>query len=70
LENLPSIYILKHFLHDWNDEQCIAILSNCRKAMATGGKVLVVEMVLPEGNEPSIGKFLDLDMLLFLPGKF
>ncbi len=35
--------------------------------MAKGGKVLVVEMVLPEGNEPSIGKFLDLQMLLYAP---
>jgi hypothetical protein len=71
MESVPTrgdIYLLKHILHDWNDEQCITILANCRKAMAPGGKVLVVEMVLPEGNEPSIGKFLDLEMLLFLPG--
>ena len=63
-----DIHILKHIIHDWNDEQCITILANCRKAIAPGGKVLVVEMVLPEGNEPSIGKLLDLEMLLFLPG--
>lgn len=63
-----DIYILKHIIHDWNNEQCISILANCRKAMATGSKVLVVEMVLPEGNEPFIGKLLDLEMLLFLPG--
>jgi hypothetical protein len=71
IDSVPTggdIYILKHILHDWNDEQCIAILANCRKAMAPRGKVLVVEMVLPEGNEPSIGKLLDLEMLLFLPG--
>jgi hypothetical protein len=70
-ESVPSggdVYLLKHIIHDWNDEQCITILTNCRKAMAAGGKVLVIEMVLPEGNEPSIGKFLDLQMLLFLPG--
>jgi hypothetical protein len=71
IESIPTggdIYILKHIIHDWNDEQCMAILANCRKAMAKGGKMLVVEMVLPEGNEPSIGKLLDLEMLLFLPG--
>jgi hypothetical protein len=61
-------YMMKHIIHDWNDEQCITILENCRKAMGPSGKVLVVEMVLPEGNEPSIGKFLDLQMLQFLPG--
>jgi ubiquinone/menaquinone biosynthesis C-methylase UbiE len=70
-ESVPAggdIYILKHIIHDWNDEQCISILANCRRAMAPGGKVLVIEMVLPEGNEHSLGKFLDLQMLLFLPG--
>ncbi|MEJ7766878.1 MAG: methyltransferase [Chitinophagaceae bacterium] len=61
-------YIMKHIIHDWNDEQCITILENCRNAMTTGGKVLVVEMIIPEGNEPSIGKFIDLQMLLYLPG--
>lgn len=61
-------YIMKHIIHDWNDEQCIAILQNCREAMTKGGKVLVVEMVVPEGNEPSPAKFLDLQMLQYLPG--
>ena len=71
INSIPAegdIYILKHIIHDWDDEQCITILSNCRKALAPGGKVLVIEMVLPVGNEPSIGKLLDLQMLLFLPG--
>lgn len=71
-ESVPAggdVYILKHILHDWSDEQCIDILSNCRKAMAAGGRVLAVEMVLPAGNEPSVGKLLDLEMLLFLPGR-
>ena len=61
-------YIMKHIIHDWNDNQCITILQNCRNAMADGGKVLVVEMVVPEGNEPSPAKFLDLQMLQYLPG--
>ncbi|WP_262892587.1 methyltransferase [Hymenobacter qilianensis] len=61
-------YIMKHIIHDWNDEQSLTILNNCREAMNPEGKVLVVEMVLPEGNEPSFGKFLDLQMLLYLRG--
>lgn len=61
-------YIMKHIIHDWNDEQCITLFQNCRKAMAEGGKVLVVEMIVPEGNEPSPAKFLDLQMLQYLPG--
>lgn len=70
-ESVPSgcdAYIMKHIIHDWNDEQCTSLLGNCRKAMTAGGKVLVVEMVVPEGNEPSPAKFLDLQMLQYLPG--
>ena len=70
-ESVPAggdAYIMKYIIHDWNDEQCITILQNCRKVMANGGKVLVVEMVVPDGNEPSPAKFLDLQMLQYLPG--
>ncbi len=70
-ENVPTggdAYIMKHIIHDWNDEQCITILQNCSNAMTAGGKILVVEMVVPEGNEPSPAKFLDLQMLQYLPG--
>lgn len=61
-------YIMKHIIHDWNDEQCNTLLQNCRKAMNKNGKVLIVEMIVPEGNEPSPAKFLDLQMLQYLPG--
>ncbi|GAB3296852.1 class I SAM-dependent methyltransferase [Hymenobacter tenuis] len=61
-------YIMKHIIHDWNDEQCITIFRNCRSTMKEGGKVLIVEMIVPEGNEPSPAKFLDLQMLQYLPG--
>lgn len=70
-ESVPAgadAYIMKYIIHDWNDEQCVSILSNCRNAMKKDGKVLVVEMVVPPGNEPSPAKFLDLQMLLYLPG--
>lgn len=59
-------YIMKHIIHDWNDESAVTILRACRKAMTSDGKVLLVENVIPEGNTPSPGKFLDLEMLLFL----
>jgi hypothetical protein len=59
-------YIMKHIIHDWEDERALTILQNCHRAMKENGKLLVVEMVIPEGNAPSLGKFLDLEMLLFL----
>jgi len=59
-------YIMKHIIHDWEDERALTILRNCHQAMTEKGKLLVVEMVIPEGNAPSLGKFLDLEMLMFL----
>lgn len=61
-------YIMKHIIHDWNDEECVTILKNCRNGITKGGKLLVIEMVVPNGNEPSLSKLLDLQMLAVLPG--
>ncbi|MBB6048803.1 methyltransferase [Armatimonas rosea] len=58
-------YVLKYIIHDWDDARARQILQNCRRAMAPGGKVLLVEIVLPPGNTPSQGKFLDLTMMLY-----
>jgi hypothetical protein len=57
-------YVLSHVIHDWNQEQCLTILGHCRRAMAPHGRLLLVEMVLPEGNEPHPGKLLDMVMLI------
>lgn len=59
---------LKRILHDWDDARAIAILKNCHKAMKPGGKLLVVEIVIPEGNTPSFGKLLDLHMMVLTGG--
>jgi hypothetical protein len=57
-------YLLSHIIHDWSEVQCLAILGNCRAAMNAGGKLLIVEMVIPEGNAPHPGKMLDMMMLV------
>jgi hypothetical protein len=62
-------YVLSQILHDWDDESCVAILGQCRRAMPEHGKLLVVELVLPPGDEPSLGKWLDLHMLVLLGGR-
>jgi len=72
LRSVPAggdAYILKHIIHDWSDEECLRILDHCNAGMAAGGKVLIVEMVIPERNVPALSKFLDLEMLLFLTGR-
>ena len=60
-------YFMRHIIHDWDDDRATLILENTRKAMPEGSKLLLVEHVLPPGNEPSFGKLLDLNMLI-LPG--
>jgi hypothetical protein len=61
-------YLLKHILHDWSDEACRQILRTIRQAMAPGGRVLIVEQVIPPGNDPFPGKLLDLNMLVMTEG--
>jgi SAM-dependent methyltransferase len=71
-ESVPAgvdAYLMKHIIHDWNDEQSVKILQNIRRAMNDDGKVLIAEMVVPEGNEPSPAKGLDLVMLTIEGGK-
>jgi len=62
-------YILRHIIHDWDEEKCLTILRNCHRAMLSASKLLVIESVIPPGNEPFHGKFLDLVMLLIPGGK-
>ena len=62
-------YIMKHIIHDWTDEQCVQILKACRKAVNPGGKLLVVDNVIPPGNGFHPGKFLDIQMMLFPGGR-
>jgi hypothetical protein len=57
-------YLLKHIIHDWTDEQNVKILQNIRAAMPDAAKVLIVDAVIPEDNEPHFGKILDLEMLV------
>lgn len=57
-------YIMKHIIHDWDDEACVRILSNIRKAMRPRARVLIVEAVVPEDNGAHYAKLLDLEMLV------
>jgi SAM-dependent methyltransferase len=64
-----DVYLLSQILHDWDDERSVAILQQCRRAMAPQCKLLVVELVIPTGNEPFFGKWLDLHMLTMATGR-
>jgi SAM-dependent methyltransferase len=63
-----DVYLLKNILHDWSDERAVAILRQCRRAMKPSARLLVIELVVPEGNGPSEAKLSDLVMLVANPG--
>jgi hypothetical protein len=64
-----DIYMLKKVIHDWDDAQAPAILRTCRAAIPAHGRLLLIEPVIPAGNEPSFGKLLDLLMLVYPGGR-
>ena len=62
-------YLLASVLHDWDDVRCVTILTKCRQVMPAYGKLLVIELVLPEGDVPHVGKWVDLHMLVMASGR-
>lgn len=72
LERVPAgadAYLLRHIVHNWSDDQALAILKNVRTAMHPKARLLVVERVIPPGNEPLFGKLMDLTMLVVHGGR-
>lgn len=69
LDKLPTgadAYIFKHIIHDFSEDDAVTALRNAREAIAPGGKLLVIEYVLPENNEQHIGHVIDLWLMLML----
>jgi len=66
---VADVYVLSQILHDWDDEQAVAILRNCRRSIMQDGRLLLLEQVMPDGDTPSYAKLLDLIMLVLLGGK-
>lgn len=63
-----DLYILKTIIHDWSDELSIKILRNCHTAMTDHARLLVIESIVPTGNQPHLSKFMDLNMLVLNHG--
>ena len=71
-ESIPAgadAYLMRHIIHDWDDEKSLTILKNVHRVIPPAGRLLVVEGVIPSGNEPSFSKLLDLTMLTIPGGK-
>jgi O-methyltransferase domain/Dimerisation domain len=71
-ESVPKgcdAYVMKYILHNWDDEHCVQLLTNCREAMNPGGRILVADSVVPPAETPDWGKLLDIQMMVVVPGK-
>lgn len=69
---IPSegdLYVLKRVLHDWDDANSLRILKACRAAMPDHARILVIDAVIPPGNEPHPSKLYDLAMMTNFDGK-
>jgi hypothetical protein len=70
-ERVPAgeAYVLSTILHDWDDERAAAILGTIRAAAPASARLLVLDSVVGQGNEPSGAKWLDLLMLVLAGGR-
>ncbi|MCA1561019.1 MAG: acetylserotonin O-methyltransferase [Acidobacteria bacterium] len=71
-ESVPTggdVYLLRFILHDWNDDESRRILKTVRTAMPPTGRVLIVEMLVPETNEPGLVQMMDINMLVMTGGR-
>jgi len=62
-------YFLKHILHDWNDADCVRILSNIHTAAPANARVFVAEYVVPGPDTPHFAKLFDIHMMCATGGQ-
>lgn len=62
-------YGLKMILHDWNDAECVEILSNVRQAAHDGARLFIIEHIVPGHDEPHFGKLFDIHMMCWGTGR-
>jgi len=64
-----DLYVLRRVVHDFDDDQALALLDVLRRDMPGGATLLLLESLVPPGGGPDFAKTLDLDMLLFAGGR-
>jgi len=62
-------YVMKWIIHDWEDEKAIRILKNCRQYMQPNNRLIIVDCVVPDNDEPDFSKTFDLNMMVMTGGK-
>jgi ubiquinone/menaquinone biosynthesis C-methylase UbiE len=70
-DSVPAadLYLLKFILHDWDDESCVKILSNIRRSMKSGSRLLIVEMTVDDSTTSLAAALMDMVMIFALTGR-
>ncbi|MER6239079.1 methyltransferase [Streptomyces clavifer] len=70
-DEVPSadVHLLKFVLHDWDDDACVRVLRNCRRALRPGGRVLVMELLVDRVGTPGLAPLMDLNMMALSTGR-
>jgi hypothetical protein len=64
-----DVLLLKHVLHNWDDERAATLLQRCAEALPAGGRLLVIETILAPDNRADLAAMLDLEMMVLLGGR-
>lgn len=64
-----DVLLLKHVLHNWDDDRAAVLLRRCAEAMPAGGRLLVIETILAPDNRADLAAMLDLEMMVLLGGR-
>lgn len=64
-----DLYLLRHLIHDYDDADCLRILTSVRRAMSPQARVLVLEKPIPTDDRPTPGRWLDLHVMLLSGGR-
>ena len=64
-----ELYLIKQILHNWDDAECIAILRSVREAIAPGGRLAVIDRLLPERIAPDMAFVFDILMMIWSTGR-
>ena len=71
-EPLPftaDCFVLKHIIHDWPDTTCVRLLGEIRAAMPPDGRLLILDMVVPDDDAFHFSKICDMEMLVSAGGR-
>jgi hypothetical protein len=64
-----DVYLLASIIHNWDDDEAVDILRTVRAAIPEQGRLLLVDVVLPDDDRPHPGKDMDIRMLTMHEGK-